>query len=107
MWSQFFAVEEVAADAFEAYRVLSFFYLLYTLDSQNKLNRSLARKLFSYQYAHWKAQSAVLLEDTLTYDNDRPEFIAAFTGGRLNWLEKGAKIYNPNAKKAPSNPDKT
>jgi hypothetical protein len=77
------------------YQVMAFFHRLYVLDSLGKLNRKLANRLFSYQYAHWRAQLSPLVHDTLKYDQDHPEALVAFTGRNLMWLAKGAQTYNP------------
>jgi hypothetical protein len=95
-FSTFWANKENGDSVAATNRVMAFFYRLYVLDSLGKINRRLARRLFSYQYAHWRVQLKPLVQDTLRYDQDHPDLFIAFSKNNLRWLKKGAQIFNPS-----------
>jgi len=68
--------------------VLYFWYMIWMLNDEGALNRSLAVKMFAYQYDHWREGFARLHEVTARA-GETPEWLPAMDEKKMKWLIDG------------------
>lgn len=68
------------------YKVVAFWFLLYTLHQSSQLDRSLARSLFQYEFKYWQAQLRPLTRRTREEDTPFPDVLIPFES--TDWFLK-------------------
>jgi hypothetical protein len=68
------------------YKVVAFWFLLYTLYKAHQLDKKLARSLFRYEFCYWQKQLDPLTKRTRLMDKDFPEVLIPFES--IDWLLK-------------------
>jgi hypothetical protein len=89
VWQQLWNARDpsVRENVLEAYKVLSFWHTLYSLDKEGLIDRGLARELLAYQFRHWKARFLRLARDTFADNADPDDALRPYVDDRLAWLE--------------------
>ena len=68
------------------YKVVAFWFLLYTLHKATQLDKKLARSLFRYEFKYWQNQLLPLTRRTRARDDPFPEVLVPFESS--DWLLK-------------------
>ena len=70
---------------YDVANVLYFWYMVWMLNDENALNKSLAVKMFAYQYDHWR-EGLERLHGVTVKAGEAPEWLPAMDGRKMKWL---------------------
>lgn len=71
-------------------QIVAFWFQLCMSKKQKTIDDSLARKLFAYQFKHWRRQLMPLYIATEKKDSkeDRPDWLTFMEAGEMDWLTR-------------------